>query len=170
MGSAFVRFINAVNEWVAKYFSLLIIPLVLIVALDVVLRYIFNRPLLWSWDVNMQLLGVIAVMGGGYALLKRGHIGVDVFAMRLSPRARAILDMITAPLFFLGIGVLLWKSGQTAWTAVIREETTVGAVSMPLYPFRVIMVIGILLFLLQGIAKFISDLKIAIGRKTEGTS
>jgi len=169
MGSAIVRFIDAVNEWVAKYFSLLIIPLVLIVTVDVVLRYIFNRPLVWSWDINSQLLGVIAVMGAGYALLQRAHIGVDVFVMRLSPRTRAIIDMITAPLFFLAMGVLIWKSGQAAWTAILRKEVVAGVVNTPLYPFRVIMVIGIVLFALQGISKFISDFRIATGREESGS-
>jgi len=162
MGKAFVRGVGAINEWVAKYFSLFIIPMMLVVTLDVILRYIFNKPLLWSWDVNMQLLGVLAVMGAGYTLLKRGHIGVDVIALRLSPRARTILGLIVAPLFFLAIGVLLWKSGQMAWTSVLRKEVMTGAFHTPLYPFRVLMVIGVFLFLLQGIANFISDLNAAI--------
>ena len=155
---AFCRRVDTINEWMAKYFSWLIIPLTVIVTIDVTLRYVFNRPTIWAWDINVQLLGLLAILGAGYALRHGAHVGVDVLVVRLSPRKRAILDLITALVFFLGIGVLLWKTSSGAWTSLLKREVYTSYLSPPIYPFKMLMAVGVLFLLLQGIAKFLRDL------------
>jgi len=154
----FCRRIDSLNEWVGKTFGWLIFPLILIVVFDVTLRYVFNRPTVWAWDVNIQLLGSLVVFGGGYALRNGAHIGVDALVVRLSPRRRALIDVITSGFFFFGVGVLLWKAfGDALFSVQIRELYT-SVFAPPIYPFKILMVIGILLLLLQGLVKFLRDL------------
>ena len=135
--------------------------------MHVILRYVFNRPTIWAWDVNVQLLGLLGVMGAGYTLLHRGHVGVDVLAEHLSPRARMILELIMSLFFFLAVGVLVWVVGRGAWTSLQVKEVYTSFWSPPLYPFKVVVVIGVLFLLLQGIVKFIRDLStfIELGRR-----
>src|SRR4030042_1971010 len=105
-----------------------------------------------------QLSGARVVLGGGYALLQDAHIGVDALVIHLSARGRAIVDLITSAFFFFGIGVLLWKAALDAWFSLEIREVYSSVFSPPIYPFTILMVIGILLLLLQGVAKFIRDL------------
>jgi len=155
---AFSRGIDTINEWVSKTASWLIIPMTFIVSVDAILRYALNKPTIWAWDVNVQLLGVLAILGAGYALRHGSHVGVDILVARLSPRKRAILDLITFMFFFIGIGALLWKTGLGAWNSLQMREPYTSYLSPPIYPFKIIMVVGVLLLLLQGIAKFLRDL------------
>jgi TRAP-type mannitol/chloroaromatic compound transport system permease small subunit len=154
---SFCRFIDSLNEWVGKYSGWLIIPLTALVTYDVILRYVFNRPTIWAWDINIQLLGAMVILGGGYGLLHDQHIGVDVLVARLSPRRRAVIDLITSAFFFFGIGVLLWKAASDAWFSLEIREVLSSVFSPPIYPFKILMVVGILLLFLQGLAKFIRD-------------
>ena len=61
-----IRVIDKTNEWVGKAVSFLLIPLVLITAYEVVMRYIVERPTIWSWDLNIQIFAAIIMLGGGY--------------------------------------------------------------------------------------------------------
>jgi TRAP-type mannitol/chloroaromatic compound transport system permease small subunit len=158
MMKSFCRFIDSLNERVGKISGWLIFPLTILVTYDVTLRYVFNRPTVWAWDINIQLLGALVVLGGGYTLLHDGHIGVDALVIHLSPRWRALVDLITSAFFFFGIGVLLWKSASDAWSSLQIREVYSSVFAPPIYPFKVLMVVGILLLLLQGVAKFIRDL------------
>jgi len=154
----FCRAIDTLNEWVAKCVSFLFIPLAGIVAIDVLLRFGFNRPLIWSWDINSQLLGVLVILSGGWTLLKEGHVRIDVLWGRLSLRKRAMVDLITSLFFFLGIGVLLWQAASAALVSVQTGERYSSYFAPPIYPLKIIIVLGIFLLLLQGIVKFIRDL------------
>ena len=157
MIKAFCNVVDVVNEWVGKWAGFFIIPMVGIAATDVVLRYVFNRPLLWSWDINVQMLGLLVMLGAGYTFLKRGNAEVDVLVARLSPRKRARVDLITGLIFFVVVGVLIWKAAPTAWEALLAGEA-LGYNRPPVYPVKIVMVIGLILLLLQGVVGFVRNL------------
>jgi len=158
MVRGFCRTIDTLNEWIAKGTMWLFVPLAGIVTIDVILRYGLNRPLIWSWDINCQLLGVLVILSGGWTLLKEGHVRVDVFWARLSPRKRTMVDLITFLLFFFAIGILLWQSASAALVSVQTGERYSSYFAPPIYPLKIIIVVGVFLLLLQGVVKFIRDL------------
>lgn len=147
--------IDLLNEWVGKYSSWLVIPLTFIVTYDVVLRYIFNSPTIWAWDIAVQLLALIAILGGGYALLVRAHIGIDVIVEHTSPKKRAIIDLITYVFFLFSVGILLWKTTSAAWVSAQNREASFSFFAPPVYPLKIVMAVGVFLLFLQGIANFI---------------
>jgi TRAP-type mannitol/chloroaromatic compound transport system permease small subunit len=170
MINKFLQGIDVLNEWSAKIFSWLIIPMSLLVAAEVFLRYVFNRPTIWIWDVVVQLLGLIIVFSGGYTLLKNAHIGVDFLIEGISKKKSAIIDLFAYPLFLFSMGILMWMAAEAAWNAVEAKEAYNSFWRPPIYPFKVAMFVGILLFFLQGIARFIRSVLILFSRKAEGKS
>jgi len=136
-----------------------------VVTIEVVSRYAFNRPTIWAWDINVQLVAAVALFGGAYALLQGAHVKVDVISLRLSPRKRAVLDMITSSLFFICIGVLVWKGWEQGILAVKQGEVMPGIFHPPLYPLKMALPVAAFLLFLQGVAKFMRDLAIARGRE-----
>lgn len=160
---AFCDRIDAVNQWTGKIVSMLFLPLVGIVTLEVVLRYFFNKPTIWAWDVNVQLAAAIAIMAGGYGLLYGSHVTVDVMVGHLTSRARARADLVTSALFFFVMAILLWVAVSWAERSVSARELYTSLLEPPLYPLRIVVAIGIFLLLMQGMAKFIRDLAIATG-------
>jgi len=161
----FLHWIDKTNEWVGKIAAWLVLPLVLFTVMEVVLRYIFNNPTVWAWDVNIQLMLVFIALGGGYALLYGTHVSVDVIVTRLSLRGRALIDLITGPVFFTAICLLLWQVLLYTLNSVLIREHYTSTWSPPIYPGKVLMAIGILLLLLQGIAKWIRDLMVVLHKE-----
>ena len=150
--------VDSINEWTGRVTSFLIIPLLVIVVTEVTLRYVFNRPTIWAWDVNRQLAGALIMLGLGHVLLHEEHIRIDVVVSHLSPRARVVVDLVLAPLLFFGIGVLVWQLVAEAWESLVVREIWTTLLSPPIYPLKIILAIGAILLLAQVTAKFIRNL------------
>jgi len=155
---AFCKKIDAISNWLGSVVWVIFIPLTLITTYEVIMRYFFNAPTIWAWDVLIQLQLVVVALGAGYTLLHKGHVRMDVIWARFSPRTRAILDLVTHLLFWYGVGMLFWLSLDEAIIATKSKEVLSTLWRPPIYPARIVMALGILLFLLQGLAKFIRDI------------
>ena len=69
------RFTDLTGTWVAW----LNLPLVFIVAWEVISRYALNAPTIWSFDLTYMLYGTIFMLGAAYALHKGAHIRTYFF-------------------------------------------------------------------------------------------
>jgi len=157
MVESFCHVIDTINERVGKIVAWLFIPLMLLVVMEVTLRYVFNNPTLWGYDVMIQLQGVLLVLAGGYTLLQKGHVAVDIFVSKFPPRKRALIDMITGLLLISSVGLLLWRATLYAWRSWLTREMYISLVTY-IYPFKIIMVVGILMLFLQGVSEFTHNL------------
>jgi len=161
----FLSFIDSVSDWSGKVFSLLWLLVVILIVLEVTLRYGFGAPTMWGHELVMFLCGAVYMVGGANALYHRRHVNVDVVYNYFSSRTRAILDLVTSSFFFLFIGILLWSGALRFWDAVVLMETSGSVWNPPVYPVLLMIPLGAFLMLLQGLAKFIRDLTMAISGK-----
>ena len=70
------------------------------VAYEVVARYLFNAPTIWSFDLTYMLYGALFMLGAAYALHKGAHIRTDFFWDNFSPRTKGLIDSISYVVFF----------------------------------------------------------------------
>lgn len=158
-----LHIVDITNEWSGRVFGWLLIPLTIVVVSEVIMRYVFNRPIIGAWDVSVILQGAIVVFGGGYTLLHKGHVSVDILVSKLPPRKRALIDCIVGALVVIAIALLLWKVGANAWFSLSSQEHYTSAWGPPIYPLKTAMVIGIGIMLLQAITGWIRNLGMFIG-------
>jgi len=160
--------IDKINEWVAKLVSWAIILIIGSTAYEVIMRYVFASPTEWSFELNYLTNGVYFLLLGAFTFAVRGHVNVDIFYARFSPRTQAIVDLITAPLFFFFISMMLIFGAQFALDSLAYRETLSSAWAPPIYPVKMIIPVAAVMLILQGLAKFIRDLHTALtGRKGE---
>lgn len=155
--------IDNLNDKVGKWASLLLIPLAVVVFWGVISRYFLNISSPWTWDLSVQMLAALVVLGGGYALYHDAHVSVDLIVSHLPLRIQCMGRIITSGFFFVGIGVLFWKTATIAWMSLMIREKYTSVTEFPIYPLKLLMVFGILLLLLEGISKLIRDINIAAG-------
>ena len=164
-----LRGIDAISIWAGKIFSWLIIPLIAIVAYDVIIRKIY-RATIWSYDTSLWLYSGIFLLGAAWILQQRSHIRIDVIWQRYPPRAKAIFELcwFLALLFTLSFVVFIY-GGEYAWIAWVDKESSIYTPwEPPLWHFKAIAPVAFLLLILQGIAEFIRNLKVAIKGKQVG--
>lgn len=152
--------INSLNEKVGFFTSFLAIPLIVVVAYEVVMRYIFNAPTVWAFETTTFIYGVHYMLGIAYTHKHDGHVAIDVFEARLPQRARTVLRVIVNLILFMPtVGLLsVWSViyAATSWQNWERASTSWAP---PLYPFKTVMAIGFILLFLQGVAKLIADIR-----------
>jgi len=164
---SFCRFIDNANEWSGRLVSWLFIPLTFMVVTDVFTRYVLNEP--WYYiDINVQIMGIITALGLGYCHLHDGHVSVDILITHLSAKKKAILEFILFPLFLGALCPLLWQLAVNMVAAVQSSQRYVATIDLPVYPYKIILVAGFSLLLLQGLSKLIRNLRIAFPAKSGG--
>lgn len=159
MVQRFCYVIDTLNEWIGRIISWFLIPLVLIGTAEVIARYVFKRPQVWSWEVSTQIMAGVVVLGGGWGLLKNWHVRMDILWARLPPRKKAMLDLITFALFLFTVSIILWQSASAALASLQFRERFSSYFASPIYPLKILVALGFFLMLLQGIVEFIRRLR-----------
>ena len=159
----FIIVVDTTNEWVErilKYFLFLIFGLLLV---EVVRRYVFHSPTVWQGELAQMIFGVYAVLSGGAILKAGGHVNVDIIHGTLSPKGKAVCDILTSILFFLFVGMMVYMGWDMAMESMSRWETSESVWNPYVWPIKLTIPLGAGLLLLQGVVKLILDFCILLG-------
>jgi TRAP-type mannitol/chloroaromatic compound transport system permease small subunit len=168
--TAILGFIDALNDWVGRVLSFGVLAMFLLVLSEVIRRYFFNSPTVWGNELTQLLFGMYVILSGGHILRWGGHVNVDILYSHIGPRLKAFVDIVTFSLFFLFCGMMLLYGGSLAWESLSILERSNSAWEVPLYPWKMMIPIGALLLLLQGVAKLIRDiLTLSTGTQIEAS-
>jgi len=158
-----IRAIDVINEVVGRIVVVLAVIFAGIIIYDVVMRYAFNAPTRWAFDLSKQLYGFYFVLLGGYALKHQSHVRVDLLLERFPPGVQRIVELAGYALFFFPFTwIFLTRSYDFAATSWAQGETTYGAVALPIYPLKAALCVAAGLLLIQGVSEV---LKIVLGRR-----
>lgn len=146
--------IKRIIDMVGKAASLLILFIMVIIAYEVISRYVFNAPTSWAWLINKQLFGVFVIIGGSYTLIHKSHIKIEMLYEHFPPAMKNIVRWLTLMTAFCFLGSLLWKSAVMGLNAWQTGERAPGVFKLPLYPLKMFMPVGVALFLLGCIAVY----------------
>ncbi|WP_321369228.1 TRAP transporter small permease subunit [uncultured Desulfuromusa sp.] len=152
--------IDTLNEKIGFYAAFLVLPLIGVVVWEVMMRYGFNAPTSWAFELTVFLYGIHFCFALAYAHKHNTHVAIDVFESRLASRPRTILRIFTnAALFIPTIGLLTYYMCILAANSWQQWEHASSSWAPPIYPLKTLMAIGFILFLLQGVAKLIQDIR-----------
>ena len=160
--------IDSVNEAVGRMVSWVSLLLVLVVFVDVVMRYMFKTSFVFTQELEWHLFAFIFLIGAGYTLLHDGHVRVDIIYQRLNVKGRAWVNLLGV-IFFLIPGC--WLVISTSWKFVGNSFSMLeGSPDPGGIPFRFIvkgtMTVGYALLLLQGLSMGFHALLQVLGLET----
>ena len=167
---AIAKGIDALNEWIGRGVAWVTLGLVLVIFVDVVMRYMFRTSFVFTQELEWHLFAFIFLIGAGYTLLHDGHVRVDILYQRLGFRGKAWINLIGVLLFLFPGCVLIivtsFKFVYTSWS-IMEGSPDPGGI-----PFRFIVKgtipAGFCLLLLQGFSLGIHSLLQLLGiEKTE---
>jgi len=153
---ALSRAIDALNERVGHIVYWLVLAAVVISATNAVVRKVFNMSSNSLLELQWYLFSAIFLFCAGYTLLKNQHVRIDVIAGRLSPRAQAWIDIIGTLFFLFPMAILIMVLSWPVFTlAYESHEMSTNAGGLILWPARLMVPIGFLLLVLQGLSELI---------------
>jgi C4-dicarboxylate transporter DctQ subunit len=146
-------FLDKVMNGLAWLAGWLMMFALIMVCVDVVLRYFFNSPIGGVLQFSEYVLLYIPFLAAAYVLKDDSHIRIDIILNRLSPKVQAALNMVTSVFGILVLLALSYYGTYITFDYYRRGVPTLKYYKIP--EFLVIMVIplGCFLFALQFIRK-----------------
>ena len=83
-----LHFIDVISRLLGRINSYLIIPVTLLVIAEVISRYLFNAPNIWTEELALYFCMYIYMIGGAWVHSIKGHVTVDAIYIRLSRKHR----------------------------------------------------------------------------------
>jgi TRAP-type mannitol/chloroaromatic compound transport system permease small subunit len=157
------RAITRLNRWIGATVAWFILLIFALLIVDVAMRYAVGRPSIWTSEMAQLVFGFYAVIGGGYLLAERGHVNVDIFYGRFTRKRKAMVDVATSALFFLFMAVLLYQGSSMAFESAEKLETSQSIWNPWIWPVKLAVPVGGVLLLLQGLVRFVSDIRVLMG-------
>ena len=160
------KIIASINTFITEIVAAsILVLLTTLVVYEVIVRYVFNAPTFWSMEVTQYLFCAITMISGGYCLLRDGHVRVDLFYPKMSPKTQALVEIITYPLTIIFCVILVWLGGEEFWRVLSSMTRSDSIAALPLWPVWLMIPMGGLLLLLQVVARYIKNIQILIERK-----
>lgn len=165
---AYVKWVNKLSDWVGLVLMWLGWFLMAIIVYEVLIRNIANRPTIWAHELSVMVFGALTILSGGYTLKEKAHVNMDLLYTSLSDRGKTILDIISFPFLLVFAGVLMWLGWKFFLDSFGTLEVSITPWAPAVWPIKLLIPLGALLLLLQGIAKLITDLRKIFGGKGDG--
>jgi TRAP-type mannitol/chloroaromatic compound transport system permease small subunit len=159
--------IDSMNEWVGNWIRVLVYSFIGLICVEVLLRYGFNKPTIQLPVIVTMTAAATYALSFGNIMRNDGHVRIDIFSRLMSARGKAALEIVLGALFFFPvIGALTISAVGWTWYAWSIDERDVQTFWYArIGPIRTVVLIGLILFLLQGFAVFVRNLEILLGRK-----
>ena len=137
--------------------------MMLLVAVAVIMRYVFNRPILGDLEVVTFMLIVLISFSFAYCGVMKGHVKVTIVVTRLPFRLQAIISVLMN-LLTLGFLILIsWYSVAQALVLWHRGTATI-IFKVPMFPFALVLAFGSAVFALVMAVEFLDSLAKVVDR------
>ncbi len=131
-------------------------------ALDVGLRYAFNRPLAGAFELVEYMMAILIPFCIVYCADQKGHVAVELILDRFPIKIQNIANIITTFITLIFVMVIAWQN-ILYFFEVQASNLTSAVLLIPTYPFVAPIAIGIgafALILVVHLSEYLSGAKI----------
>ena len=160
--------LQRVSEATGRLVAWLTLPMVVGTFVIVVLRYAFDLGWIWMQEGVVWIHAAVFMLAAAYTLERDEHVRVDIFYRRMSPRGRALVDVLGICLFLLPMAIFIlaisWDYVAVSWQ--IREGSREsGGLPYPFVPLlKSVIVVTAALLVLEAAAGLIANVLALLGR------
>lgn len=155
--AGYAEIMDSISVFIGQACSVLIFACIALSALEVVMRYGFDHPTVWSTELVMTLCASAWVLSVGYVTQRHRHISITMLEMIVGPRIwhwfRLLQMLIAAGAVFVLI-LALW---EPAMKVLFRRTEYSGTAMNSIQPsyLKVLLLAGCIFYLLQLLANII---------------
>ena len=163
---ALVQGIDGLSTAIAEAVKWLALAMVLMVAGLVIARYVFGLSTIKAQESVLYMHALLFLLAAPAALLTNGHVRVDIFYEKLSPRGRAWVDLAGTLLLLTPVAIVIFKTGGAyaarAW-AIHEGSPEVNGLPA-VYLLKTAIPVFAALMLVQGAAMAARAALVLVGR------
>lgn len=156
--------IDRLNEAIGKAVSWLILLAVLVSAGNAIIRKAFNMSSNAWLELQWYLFGAAFLLAAAYTLKQNEHIRIDIVYGALSRRVQHYIDLLGHVLFLMPFVLLMiWYLVPYTLLSFRTGEMSSSAGGLPLWPAKMLLLIGFFLLGLQGLSEIIKKVAVIRG-------
>ena len=153
------RAIDGLNTWVGRWSIWLILIATLVSAGNALVRYTFDTSSNGFLEIQWYLFAWSFLLAGGYTLLNREHVRIDVLNSRLSKTKRVWIDIIGFAFFLTPLClVVLYLSIPELRSKISSGEMSGNPGGLIRWPVWLAIPVGFTLLMLQAWSELIKCL------------
>ena len=137
------RVIDGIDAVLMVIGCLMLFGLMLVVVADVSLRYLFNAPLQWSYEVvSSYLMPGLFFMAVSHTLKANAHVAVDILHNYVRRNTRYVFEALTSVLAVPVFALCAWVSAQRTWADLEAASTSTSGLAVPTWTISILLPIG----------------------------
>lgn len=117
-----LRAIDRTNQFIGLSVSHLYLICTAVTTYEVAMRYFFNSPTQWAFEVVMVTCASAWALSGGIITMRRAHIAITVFHEKTKGKVRWYLDLF---ILIVSIGAM-FTFAYSLWEPMIESLPTFG--------------------------------------------
>jgi TRAP-type C4-dicarboxylate transport system permease small subunit len=160
----FSAWLGRLALWLLLLGTVGMIAAMLVGVADVVGTEFLGRPVLGTLEFTESTMVLVVFGALAYAQERRAHIRVELLYSHVGPRGKSFMEAVTHIVAFLFFALVGWMGYVELLYSWEIKESTMGSVRFPLYPARVLLLLGVALLLLRLVIDIAQD----IGRLRRG--
>ena len=149
--------LNAASAWIARAETVLVrlsafsmAAIMLIVSLDVLLRYLASAPLTWSYDlIGLYLIGAVFFFALSDTMQHHGHIALDVFVPLIPFRLRHFAPSLGYGISTALLAAITWLEFWQAVDALVADDRIAGIVPFQTWVAHAVLSVGMAVLVLR---------------------
>ena len=151
--------IDKFSKWVGNIVCWILMPLILAMTYEVIMRKLFLAPTIWAYDISRFLYGALFMLGAAYALSRGVHIRADFLYRNFKVKNQGLIDFWLYILFYFpGLFVFFYMTVGYVGESIKRGERGMDTTWMPyMWPIKTCLLIGILFLLIQGVSELLKS-------------
>ena len=140
-------------DLVGRAAAWLALVIVVVMATNVVLRYLFSFGSVWAQELEWHLLAPLILFGIPYALLKGDHVRVDVLFAKFTEKNQLRVEVVSQVLGILIAAAFVWLSLQYVQQSFVIDEKSADPGGLPYrWALKALIPAGFVLLALQSFA------------------
>jgi len=124
--------------------------MMLIQVVDVVGRYLFDKPLKLTMDYLELGMGIVVFWGLSFCASENNHVRVDVLTAHINKRVQKVIDRTTFTFGAFILALITLRLALRAWGIIQNPPGPVTyTMFIPYWPFLIMAAIGCFFFFLE---------------------
>jgi TRAP-type C4-dicarboxylate transport system permease small subunit len=111
---------------------------------EVVVRYFFNAPTSWTYDLGSYLLCAVIFLSMPELTRRRAHVSINLIPERLPPHPALVLRIGIGLLATVACLAATWITGNETWRQYMQGVSTISSFSIPKWWVSILIPYGML--------------------------
>ena len=143
--------------------SVILGAMMLLTVADVVLRWIFNAPIIGTTEITESMMACIAFFAMAWCAAEKSHLKVDLVVDRFPARVQGVFDTLTTLAGLCLVALFAWRSFLEGM-AVQELNLISSLIKIPAYPFYYVIAAGCALLCVVMAGQLSQHLSKAVGK------